>query len=88
MWARTTALKYSCVVIVGYPEKVAAKDGEPTLPENYNSAIIVNSDGETIANYRKTFLYCSDEAWASEGRDGFFSSQIYGLGNVAIGICK
>ncbi|KAF3063953.1 hypothetical protein GL218_02179 [Daldinia childiae] len=36
----------------------------PTGPEYYNSAIVVNGEGETIGNYRKSFLYYTDETWA------------------------
>jgi len=87
LWARTTALKYECVVTVGYPEKVDITPKWPASPEYYNSAITVNADGETIANYRKSFLYYTDETWALEGPDGFFDGEIEGLGNVAMGIC-
>ncbi|PVH73230.1 hypothetical protein DL98DRAFT_659584 [Cadophora sp. DSE1049] len=88
LWARTTALKYECVVTVGYPEEVDVTPKWPASPEYYNSAITVNADGETIANYRKSFLYYADETWALEGPDGFFDGEIDGLGNVAMGICK
>jgi protein N-terminal amidase len=88
LWARTTALKYECVVTVGYPEKVDMTDRWPASPEYYNSAITVNAKGETIANYRKSFLYYHDETWALEGPDGFFNGVIPRLGNVAMGICK
>jgi hypothetical protein len=87
LWARTTALKYECLVVVGYPEKVDVSYKWPTSPEYYNSAIIVNNDGETIGNYRKTHLYYTDETWALEGNYGFYESHIRGLGNVAVGIC-
>ena len=76
LWARTTALKYNCVVTVGYPEKVDVTPKWPTSPEYYNSAITVNADGETVANYRKSFLYYTDETWALEGPDGFFDGEI------------
>ena len=75
-------MKYNCVVTVGYPEKVDVS------PEYYNSAITVNVDGKTIANYRKSFLYYSDDTWALEGPDGFFDGEIEGLGNVAMGFWK
>lgn len=73
---------------VGYPEKVDVSPKWPASPEYYNSAITVNAEGETIANYRKSFLYYTDETWALEGPDGFFGGTIEGLGNVAMGICK
>ncbi|EFQ27946.1 carbon-nitrogen hydrolase [Colletotrichum graminicola M1.001] len=87
LWARTTALKYNCNVVVGYPEKVDVSHNWPTGPEYYNSAIVVNGDGETIANYRKSFLYYTDETWALEGNKGFYEGWIPGLGNTSIGIC-
>lgn len=86
LWARTTALKHNCVVAAGYPEKVDVSKKWPTSPEYYNSLIVVNEDGETIANYRKTHLYYTDETWALEGQ-GFDSGHIPGVGNVALGIC-
>jgi protein N-terminal amidase len=104
LWARTTALKYDCFVTVGYPERVDITPKWPTYdslyarriklmlndrsPEYYNSSITVNRDGETVVNYRKSFLYYTDETWALENPDGFFDGEIDGLGNVAIGICK
>ncbi|KAI3536655.1 N-terminal amidase [Colletotrichum abscissum] len=87
LWARTTALKYNCNVVVGYPEKVDVSNNWPTGPEYYNSAIVVNGDGETIANYRKSFLYYTDETWALEGNKGFYEGWIPGLGNTSMGIC-
>ncbi|KAK0626305.1 carbon-nitrogen hydrolase, partial [Immersiella caudata] len=87
LWARTTALKHDCTVVVGYPEKVDVTAKWPASPEYYNSALVVSPDGETIANYRKSFLYYTDETWALEGKDGFFRGRIPGLGRVALGIC-
>lgn len=88
LWARTTALKYNTSVAVGYPERVDVSPKWPTGPEYYNSTIMVNGDGETVAHYRKSFLYVIDETWALEGKDGFFADEIPGLGTVAMGICK
>ncbi|KAI0166905.1 carbon-nitrogen hydrolase [Hypoxylon sp. FL1284] len=86
VWARTTALKYNTKVVVGYPEKVDVAHRWPTSPEYFNSAIIVDQNGDTIGHYRKTHLYYTDETWALEG-SGFYKGQIQGLGNVAMGIC-
>lgn len=88
MWARTNALKYDCTVAVGYPEKVGSS-GSPrgTSPEYYNSLLVVNGDGETVANYRKSFLYYTDQTWAQEG-GGFYGGRMEGFGNVAMGICE
>ncbi|TWU73810.1 Carbon-nitrogen hydrolase [Metarhizium rileyi] len=87
LWSRTTALKYDCTVIAGYPEKVDPAVKWPTNPEYYNAAIVVNGEGETVANYRKTHLYYTDETWALEGPTGFFSERLEGLGCTALGIC-
>lgn len=88
VWARNTALKYNCIVTAGYPEKADVTESWPADPEYYNSAIVVNGDGETVANYRKSFLYYTDETWALEGKGGFFEGYIPGLGNTSIGICE
>ncbi|KAH8598097.1 carbon-nitrogen hydrolase [Bisporella sp. PMI_857] len=86
LWARTAALKYNCYVTAGYPEKVDVSPKWPASPEYYNSTVMVNPDGETVAHYRKTFLYYTDETWALEGT-GFYSGSIPDLGDVAMGIC-
>lgn len=73
---------------VGYPEK----DVKSTNPQAYNSLVFVNGLGEVIAHTRKTFLYYTDETWASEGQ-GFFAGELRLGGsqlkttNVAAGIC-
>lgn len=49
---------------MGYPEI------EHNLTEQakyYNSLLVVNENGEVIHNYRKSFLYFTDETWAAEG---------------------
>lgn len=86
VWARTTALKYNTKLVVGYPEKVDVAHRWPTSPEYFNSAIIVDQNGDTIGHYRKTHLYYTDETWALEG-SGFYKGHIPDLGNVAMGIC-
>lgn len=87
LWARTVALKFESTVIVGYPEKVDVASRWPTGPEYYNSAIVINEDGDTIANCRKTFLYPTDETWALEG-EGFHDGFLPNAGQTAIGICR
>ena len=86
LWAKATALKYDCTVVVGYPEKVDPSAKLPASPEYYNSAVVVSGDGDIVVNYRKSFLYYTDETWALEGPEGFFHGNIPGLGNVALGI--
>ncbi|KAK2594908.1 hypothetical protein QQS21_007356 [Conoideocrella luteorostrata] len=87
LWATSTALKHDCAVIAGYPEKVDLADSWPANPEYYNSAVVVNSDGDVVANYRKAHLYYTDETWALEGSSGFLCHRIPGLGTLALGIC-
>ena len=71
---------------VGYAEKTSGTD-----PRAYNSLVFVNSTGEVIAHARKSFLYYTDETWASEGQ-GFFADELP-IGSsletkkVAAGIC-
>ncbi|KAG5950904.1 hypothetical protein E4U53_004215 [Claviceps sorghi] len=87
LWAKSTALKYDCIVIAGYPEKIELVDTWPADPEYYNSALIVDADGDVVGNYKKAHLYYTDETWALEGPSGFHSQRIPGLGNIALGIC-
>ena len=65
---------------------VVPKDPNPTVPENFNSAIIIDRAGSTVGHYRKRHLYEIDEAWASEGPPLFFYNELPGLGSVAMGI--
>lgn len=85
LWARTIALKHNTNVLVGYPEKLEASGTSRAGPKHFNSAILVNGEGETVANYRKSFLHSVDETWALEGK-GFFGARVPGLGNTAFGI--
>ncbi|KAI9372545.1 carbon-nitrogen hydrolase [Aspergillus egyptiacus] len=64
-WARETARRLRCKVCVGYPEI----HNDPTTQEvkYYNSLLVIDERGEVILNYRKAFLYYTDETWASEG---------------------
>ncbi|KAL5356548.1 carbon-nitrogen hydrolase [Aspergillus floccosus] len=69
-WARETAKKHRCKVCVGYPEIEAAsteRDQASSPGTCYNSLLVVDERGEVILNYRKTFLYYTDETWAAEG---------------------
>jgi protein N-terminal amidase len=87
-------------VAVGYPE--AAEEGNyNTIFDRhitaeagtvaYNSLVFVNSAGDVVAHYRKSFLYYTDETWAQEGQ-GFWAGvlPIGGGGQqvkAAAGIC-
>jgi predicted amidohydrolase len=41
----------------------------------YNALVVVGPDGAVLAQYHKSFLYCVDKTWASEG-GGFISVPI------------
>ncbi|KAL4890365.1 carbon-nitrogen hydrolase [Aspergillus ambiguus] len=74
-WARETARKYHCKVCVGYPEVERARPGCDEVGSGgeetcYNSLLVVDERGEVLLNYRKTFLYYTDETWAAEGDAG------------------
>ncbi|KAH0538244.1 hypothetical protein FGG08_005163 [Glutinoglossum americanum] len=84
IWASSTARRLRCYVTVGYPEIAHAPEGCPA--SRYNSAVMVSPSGSVIANYRKHYLYMTDETWAEEGKDGFFASEVPTLGRVAMGI--
>ncbi|CZT21709.1 related to amino-terminal amidase [Ramularia collo-cygni] len=89
-WASRVAQTRNCTVIVGYPEICTNPDGSTT---NYNSTVTVGPQGEILANYRKSFLYYTDETWATEGfksspnQSPFFAGQLGRLGLVGHGIC-
>lgn len=48
-----------CYVACGYAEI----DGDKL----YNSAVVVNREGEAILNVRKKHLFETDKTWADEG---------------------
>lgn len=88
-WAKKVARERGCTVVVGYPERDAEGRG-------FNSTVTVGPDGNVLANYRKSFLYYTDETWAEEGflsnpeKQAFFAAPIPSLGggeNVGHGIC-
>ncbi|KAM3526560.1 hypothetical protein NHJ13051_003400 [Beauveria bassiana] len=86
-WSRQAALKYGCAVVAGYPEKIDPVHSWPADPEYYNSAIIIDGDGDIVGNYRKSHLYYTDETWALEGGAGFYTGHVRGLGHLVLGIC-
>ena len=78
-WTRSIAQKYNCVVTAGYLEKADDSATWPESPEYYNSAIMVDKDGGTVTNYRKSI-------YADAGSElPFFSGFVKGLGDVVIG---
>ncbi|KAK3117318.1 hypothetical protein LTR53_001435 [Teratosphaeriaceae sp. CCFEE 6253] len=91
-WAIATARRLSCHIIVGYPERDTSRGTEV----NYNATVTVSPTGEVLANYRKSFLYYTDDKWAAEGTwtplttaraEPFFREPLGTLGLVGHGIC-
>lgn len=67
IWAKETARRIGCKVCVGYPEVVAENTEDNEKETYYNSLLVVDGTGEVLVNYRKSFLYYTDETWALEG---------------------
>ncbi|KAF2272776.1 N-terminal asparagine amidohydrolase-like protein [Westerdykella ornata] len=82
-WAIRTALQHNCHVTVGYPETSSTPGKAST---HYNSTVTVTPSGTVLLNYRKSFLYYTDETWAAEGT-GFYAGNLGSLGKVSLGIC-
>lgn len=55
-------------------------------PED-NSTVTVSPSGTILANYRKSFLYYTDETWAAEPSNRFSITTLGSLGPVIQGIC-
>jgi protein N-terminal amidase len=85
-WAARAAQRYRCYVTVGYPERSTKKHPNDDFM-NFNSQVTVLPSGEVLSNYRKRFLYYTDETWASEGDKGFYYGAVDGIGCIAMGIC-
>lgn len=100
-WAIQVARHYNCTVTVGYPE-ITTPAINPSDPQTqYNSTVTVSPQGTILNNYRKSFLYYTDETWASEGPGShahnlsdasspdapFYAGPLGAIGNVVLGIC-
>jgi protein N-terminal amidase len=79
-WAMSTAKRLNCKVCVGYPEiqkgvsskqQASASVDAQSTDKCFNSLLVVDCDGTILLNYRKRFLYYTDEAWAAEGDAGW-----------------
>ncbi|KAL1860151.1 actin cytoskeleton and mitosis protein [Paecilomyces lecythidis] len=77
-WAQETAKRLKCKVCVGYPEIESTASSSSSSLEHgdsnsssgdkyFNSLLVVDENGSILHNYRKRFLYYTDETWASEG---------------------
>ncbi len=72
------ARRCNCWIVVGFPESAG--------DDIYNSALVIDREGELRFVYRKTLLYEADLPWATPGDSGYriFST---GNGDFAVGIC-
>ncbi|KAH7348045.1 carbon-nitrogen hydrolase [Pyrenochaeta sp. MPI-SDFR-AT-0127] len=100
-WAIQVARHYTCHVTIGYPEITVPSSNPSDTQTQYNSTVTVSPQGTILHNYRKSFLYYTDETWASEGpgscahtlsdpssKDApFFAGELGALGKVTLGIC-
>jgi protein N-terminal amidase len=59
-YAKSLAKRLKAYIFFGYIEK-AESSGKTVL---YNSAAVINREGDPILNTRKTHLYTADELWA------------------------
>ncbi|KAL4753017.1 hypothetical protein BDW72DRAFT_169625, partial [Aspergillus terricola var. indicus] len=76
-WARQTAKRLGCKVCIGYPEVDVETNGNGQHEKKYyNSLLVIDEQGDMLLNYRKTFLYYTDETWASEGSAELGSHQL------------
>ena len=70
-WCKREAKRLGAYICCGYPERATVikeqgEGGEESY-ERYNSLMVVSPDGNLFYNYRKHFLYETDEHWAKEG---------------------
>jgi protein N-terminal amidase len=100
-WAQEVARHYVCHVTIGYPEVTVPSEHPADTQTQYNSTVTVSPQGVVLHNYRKSFLYYTDETWASEGPASkshklsdtaspdspFYSGDLGTLGKVTLGIC-
>jgi predicted amidohydrolase len=76
--AAQIARQANIAILYGYPEQLST--------EVYNSALLVDRNGNTRANYRKTHLYGSYEKRFFKPGDSLIIAELEGL-NIGILIC-
>ncbi|MCA9494022.1 MAG: carbon-nitrogen hydrolase family protein [Myxococcales bacterium] len=67
-----------CFVVAGFPERDGAR--------LFNSALVIDREGELRSTYRKTLLYDEDLHWAEPGDSGYETFDT-GAGRFGVGIC-
>lgn len=68
--AQRVSEMFGCYTVIGYPERSETLDDSNL----YNSAIVVGPDGDLVFNYRKSFLYYTDEDWGCQENPMGFQS--------------
>jgi predicted amidohydrolase len=76
--AAAIAREMGVALLLGYPER----DGNSV----YNSALFIDHNGTTLANYRKTHLYGPEENRLFHKGDGFVISELEGM-KIGVLIC-
>ena len=76
--AAAIARETDIALLYGYPER----DGDRV----YNSAILIDRNGKTLVNYRKTHLYGPEENRLFHKGDGFVITELEGV-KVGVLIC-
>ena len=57
-FAQNVSKMFDCYTVIGYPE--CETESKETL---YNSAVVVSPKGDLVFNYRKSFLYYTEDNW-------------------------
>lgn len=70
------AQKHKIWIVCGYAER--------EKEHLYNSALVINSFGECVCNYRKVLLYDADYTWATPGTTRYLIESPFGIITPAI----
>ncbi|ODV96104.1 hypothetical protein PACTADRAFT_49511 [Pachysolen tannophilus NRRL Y-2460] len=82
--------RYNCFTLIGYPEKsiITTKSQIQDTSndfEIYNSAVLISPTGSILFNYRKNFLYETDEKWGCSSNPKGFQTFNLNLNKKAYG---
>jgi protein N-terminal amidase len=80
-WGEEISKKYECYTVMGYPEWCSSEE------QIYNSAVVFNKSGKAVHNYRKSFLYETDEVWGCAEGPGFKTFELMDGVKACLGIC-
>ena len=88
-WLREKALHHKLWLVCGYVEQALLAAYLAPDPKEvsrlYNSALVVNPQGERLASYRKVLLYELDHSWATPGNRRLIVESEFG--RLVPGIC-